>query len=292
MPCRPTDRSAPARRFAGWRAIGAVMAMGMLVLAAGCESEPSTSSSASTTGSAAGAGPGSATGEVSTAPPASNGGPAPTTGASGDGDTTAPSTDPTTTDRPTVLTNSSSVSLPGGTSSTWGGIRTVDFAELTYPTSVCADIIDDPPRGGFQLHEGTVHADEDGSRGPYTVALRPTRSFGDVNADGHEDTALVLECSRGGQPVPMGWIYTVDDSGPRPLAGVALDRDALPITGVLDTSLISVRISGRSVLTTWDVYLDGDALCCPTETASVTWTWTDGGLTPGAPTLAGTEPGR
>ena len=111
---------------------------------------------------------------------------------------------------------------------------------------------------------------------PAMVAVTATDKGTSVHASGiviavntDRNAALVLTCSRGGQPVPMGWIYTVDDSGPRPLAGVGLDPDSLPITGVLDTSLTSVRITGSTVVTDWEVYVDGDARCCPAKTAVV-----------------------
>jgi hypothetical protein len=220
------------------------------------------------------------------------GAPAEPAGADG-GRTEVGPTDPTSDPRPPdptdVVTDGTEVALPGGGRS--GSIRAVDFADLTYPTSVCAEVIDRPPSGGFELVDGEAHAGEDAADGPYRVRLRPDRSFGDVNGDGHEDAALVLECSRGGQPVPTGWIYTRDGSGPRPLAGVDLGPDSLPITGVLDTSLTNVRIRGTSVVTDWDVYLDGDALCCPSKTAVVVWSWTDGGLVPGDPTLTRSAPG-
>lgn len=278
---RPVDRSASVRRPSGRNLAVSAAAIGTLLLAAACEADPSSSSA---TGS------GSAEPTTSTAAPAPGAERATTTEPAQGAEPTGSTTDDPGPDRTDVVTGGTAVSQPGSGATGAGGIRTVDFADLTYPTSVCSDVIDDPPRGGFQLTDGEAHAGEDEADGPYTVQLRQPRSFGDVNGDGHEDAALVLTCSRGGQPVPMGWIYTADDSGPRPLAGVELDPDSLPITGVLDTSLSSVRIAGATVVTDWDVYLDGDALCCPAKTAVVVWTWTDGHLTPGTPMLTRTTP--
>jgi hypothetical protein len=276
---RPRDRSALRRRASGWASIVAAVGIAALVLSA-CEPDPSSSEDGAASGTR------SAEPTTSTAASPLIDDPAPAEDEANDrGAPNDPSAPSTIVDPGDIVTGGTTVSHPGGPTTEAGDIRSVDFADLTYPTSVCADIIDEPPRGGFQLRGGEVHADEDAANGPYSVALRPSRSFGDVNGDDHEDAALVLECSRGGQAVPMGWIYTLDGSGPRPLAGVTLDPDSLPITGVLDTSLTNVRISGATVMTDWDVYVDGDALCCPTKTAVVVWTWTDGGLTPGAPML-------
>jgi hypothetical protein len=251
-----------------------IAALGTLSLAAGCE-----------TGSDSGAMPAdSSSGGPTTVPLTSPPGEAPdaTTSPDGPTDSSVPTSIP---DPPYVVTGGTAVSHAGGPTSETTTIRSVDFADLTYPTSVCGEVIDQPPRGGFHLVDGVARADQLAPSGPYSVELWPSRSFGDVNDDGHEDTALVLDCSRGGQAQPMGWIYTLDDSGPRPLAGVVLDRELLPITGVLATSLTELRIGASTVITDWDVYLDGDARCCPTMTAVVAWTWTDGGLTPGTPTL-------
>ena len=277
MPNRLRDRSAPRRRPSGWGTIVVAMGIALLVLPA-CEPDATPASEGS--GSGAGA----------TAPTSDPAG-SPTTVTPGEGSEPGDGVTPNDPGTPSSMVGPDDVVTGGTTVShadpTEGGdIRSVDLAELTYPTSVCADIIDEPPRSGFRLRDGEVHADEDAANGPYSVVLRPARSFGDVNGDGLEDAALVLECSRGGQAVPMGWIYTLDGSGPRPLAGVSLDPDALPTSGVLDTSLTNVRISGAKVITDWDVYVDGDALCCPTRTAVVIWAWTDGGLTPGEPTLS------
>ena len=270
------------------RSLVGLAIVGVLVVSAACESDPAP------TATDAGAGSGEPT--TSTAAPDLTGRDgadpsAPGPGDSGDdtdGSNGSATTDPT--DPADVVTGGTAVSLPGR-SAGYGSIRTVDFADLTYPTSACFDVIDDPPARGFPLVDGQVRATEDEEAGPYTVTLRPERSFGDVDGDGDEDAALILECSRGGQAVPMGWIYTVGVAGPQPLAGVVLDPDSLPITGVLDTSLTTLRIAGPTVTTGWDIYLDGDALCCPSKRASVTWSWTEGGLTPGPPTIARSDAG-
>jgi hypothetical protein len=99
------------------------------------------------------------------------------------------------------------------------------------------------------------------------------------------DVSLVLECTRGSRPIPVGWVYTVDAGRPVALAEVDLDPDSLPLSGVLDTELAAIRIRGANVSTEWVVYLDGDALCCPTTTATVAWTWDGRELSPGAPVV-------
>jgi hypothetical protein len=221
---------------------------------------------------------------------------APTTelDATGGGVTEPGDVDPPTPTRPTlptesIVTGGTAVGHPnGGTRE--GSVHTVDLDDLNYPSSVCADVIDRPPRAGYDLEDGKARSAPD-DPDPYVVTLRPARSFGDVNDDGHDDVAVVLECGHESQPVPIGWIYTVDGSGPRPLAQVVLDPDDLPLSDVLDTSLRTVRITGSKVVTDWSVYLDGDALCCPTKTATVSWTWTNGLLAPGAPIITRTDAG-
>ena len=283
MPGAAHPRSSPARRSA--RALVGAATIGWLLVAVACEADPNASTTAGPTSSVA------STTSVAT-PPTDD---ATTTVVTGPGVDPTETTPTTTTSRPDatdVVRGSTTISHPTGSKAGTGTVRSVDFADLTYPTSVCADVIDHPPSGGFQLTDGWARSDESDADSPYTVQLRPARSFGDVDGDGREDVALVLECGRGSQPVPMGWIYTSDATGPRPLTGVDLDPDSLPVSGVLDTSLSSLRIADRTVVTDWDVYLDGDALCCPSKSAVVVWTWVDGQLTPGEPLLTRASTGH
>jgi hypothetical protein len=170
-------------------------------------------------------------------------------------------------------------------------IADVDFAQQWFPPSACAGVIDHPPTKGYDLVDGEARAGDPATGDAYVVTLDPAMTFGDVNDDGVTDASLILDCGRGSRAVPVGWVYTLDHGRTAPLARVTLDPDSLPLSGVLDTDLAGLRIQGSTVSSDWVVYVDGDALCCPSKTAAVTWTWTDGDLVAGAPTLSRTRPG-
>ena len=186
---------------------------------------------------------------------------------------------------PGVVTGGTAVAHTPGTSSTGTAtdIRTIDFAELTFPRTACAGVIDRPPAGGYPLVDGEARSPEVSAEGTYVVHLAPSVSYGDIDGDGASEAALILACDHGSRPIPVGWIYSIAGGRPVPLAQIDLDPDALRLRGVLDTELATMRFDGPTLVTDWVVYLDGDALCCPTRSATVTWTWTDGALTPGAP---------
>lgn len=172
-----------------------------------------------------------------------------------------------------------------GTTVSVASVRAVDFDRFTFPASTCAHVIDHAPSGGYRLDAGVLTSDGDDGIEPFRVQLHAARSFGDLDGDGVDEAALVLDCDRGGGPVPVGWIYTATGGRARPLARLELDGDSLPLPGVLDTALVDLRIAGGTVVSTWDVYLDGDALCCPARLATVTWTWNGSALAPGAPAV-------
>lgn len=207
-----------------------------------------------------------------------------------------PTTDPVAVDDPEILrpatgptgvaSGGTTVSLPSARPSSGPlQVRDIDFAGFTFPSSACAGVIAKPPVDGYALVDGTVRSGAPTDEGSYGVRLATSRSFGDVNGDQVEDVTLILECDRGNRPIPVGWVYTVADGAPRALARISLDPDTLPLRWVLDAELDSLRIEGATVVSTWDVYLDGDAICCPTSSATVTWNWGPDSLMADAPVL-------
>lgn len=279
MPRRPPHRTERGARRSGGRRrrlIGPVLLAAVVLSAASCDTSMSASPpSSGTTPVASGSDPSAGSDPGST----------PTT-SPGTGDQPGPggADEPVT---PGVVTGGTTVAHAPGTGSPGGttDIRTIDFADLTFPRTACAGVIDRPPTGGYPLVDGEARSPEASVDGAYVVHLAPSLSYGDIDGDGVPDAALILECDHGSRPIPVGWIYSVAGGRPVPLAQVDLDPDALRLRGVLDTELAAMRFDGPALVTDWVVYLDGDALCCPTRRASVTWTWTDGALTPGAPQM-------
>ncbi len=188
--------------------------------------------------------------------------------------------------RPTgVAPGGTTVSLPSPPGNGPSRVRDIDFAGFTFPSSACAGVISDPPVQGYELVDGTVRSGTPTDGRSYGVRLAASRSFGDVNGDQVEDVTLILECDRGNRPIPVGWVYTVTDGVVQALARISLDPDTLPLRWVLDAELDSLRIEGSTVLSTWDIYLDGDAICCPTSAATVVWHWESDALIADAPVL-------
>lgn len=248
-----------------------------MMSAASCDTSMSASSRSSSTTAPVASGPDASSAPDPGAPPTTSSGADAPSGPGGDTPVT-----------PGVVTGGTAVAHAPGSGGTGRAddIRTIDFADLTFPRTACAGVIDRPPAGGYPLVDGEARSPEATPDDAYVVSLSPSLSYGDVDGDGAPDAALILECDHGSRPIPVGWIYSVAGGRPVPLARVDLDPDALGLRGVLDTELADMHFEGSTLVTDWVVYLDGDALCCPTRTASVTWSWTDGALTPGAPQVA------
>lgn len=190
---------------------------------------------------------------------------------------------------PRIVTGGTTVSHSPGPRA--NDIRDIEFAELTFPRTACGSVIDRPPPGGYQLVDGEARSPNPTADDSYVVSLLPSVSYGDVDGDGVRDAALILECDHGSRRIPVGWVFSIAGGRPVPLAQVDLEPDALGLRAVLDTELAAMRFEGSTLVTDWVVYLDGDALCCPTRSASVAWTWTDGALTPAAPQVTRTTSG-
>ncbi len=163
----------------------------------------------------------------------------------------------------------------GGTASTAGDIRAVDWANRTYQSG----------DGEFTVKDGSAEFafDEQGNevppdyqptdpdafveRGYFNVA--PPR-FGDADGDGADD-ALVIHVYNGGGTGQFDGItiYTMR-------AGQPVVLGQIPGGDRGDGGISDARIEGGAVRVERMMSQDGDGACCPSKVQEETWTWKGG----------------
>jgi hypothetical protein len=166
------------------------------------------------------------------------------------------------------------------TTTTSGGATATDFANLTYASDSCGSLYGSPPAAGFALRDGTVTHGTPAQPDFYSVSLRPKLAHGDLDGDGHADTALILDCSTGSSPQPYGWVFSgANPTHPARLGPIAFDAATLDRMGGRSADLTAVSISGDQLVTDWVVFVGDDPRCCPSKTARLTQRWDGHGFT-------------
>jgi hypothetical protein len=149
-------------------------------------------------------------------------------------------------------------------------VRDVDFGQFTFAPDSCASVVLAPPAGGYELVDGEVRNGSPADADFYSVTLRPGIAFGDLTGDGLEEAALILDCSNGNRPIPVGRVMTVGAIAPAPLGSVP--RPPLP-SGARRMELAALEIRDQRLETMWTVLEEDDSPCCPTGTLSASFRW-------------------
>lgn len=154
-------------------------------------------------------------------------------------------------------------------------VEDVDFANFTFAAGACGTVVPDPPAGGYALTDGSVRSGAAGAPGSYSVSLRPERAYGDLTGDGLDEAALVLDCSAGNRPVPVGRIMTADAAGVHALGRVPVP-EAPP--GARRLELLAIDIVAGELVSTWVVLEADDPWCCPTGRLTAVHRWDGDGF--------------
>ena len=146
------------------------------------------------------------------------------------------------------------------------GIRSIDFANFTYP----GDPVFQDGTKSFTLQNGRFKPEDDS--GPVGLAYL---AYGDATADGNEEAIIALNTSVKGSAIPyFVYIYSWQDQKPKLLwsfaAGDRADgglRQAHAVAGEL-----VIELYGKSKMIGKDLYAhDGKSggACCPTHFTQV-----------------------
>lgn len=144
-------------------------------------------------------------------------------------------------------------------------VGSVDFGNFTYQADACGELIPEPPEEGYELVDGALPATHPGA---VSVTLRPDIAYGDLTGDGVDEAALILDCTPGNRPVPVGRVMAAGVDAVRPLAPVPA-----PDVGARRVELEHLEIVEGVLVTQWIVLRDDDPWCCPTGRTTVHLRW-------------------
>jgi hypothetical protein len=110
---------------------------------------------------------------------------------------------------------------------------------------------------------------------PLEAALTDFYAFGDLNADGLDDAAVIVWENTGGSGVFESLLLVLNQPG-----GIPLQTDAFPLGDRVKINDISIDNSGTQKKINVDMLTHGpnDALCCPTVPVTATFMVTKSGL--------------
>lgn len=144
-----------------------------------------------------------------------------------------------------------------------------DLADHTFPPDSCGAVIPNPPASGYALVDGEVTNGSPGAHDRYSVTLGAV-SHGDLTADGHPEAAVILYCSPGNRPHPVGWVMTSQEGEATTLAAVPA---AIPPLDAQHVHLAGVQIGDGRLWTEWYVTTADDGWCCPTGVVRQSFRW-------------------
>ena len=149
-------------------------------------------------------------------------------------------------------------------------IDQVDFANFRYASDACGSIFETPPADGYEVVDGGVRHGDPSQADFYSVSVRREVAIGDLTGDGLDEAGLIIDCSTGNRPVPVGRIMTTDGTETVALAPVPtppLPPDARRI------ALAELDIDHGTLMATWVVLRSEDPSCCPTGRLTTAHHW-------------------
>jgi hypothetical protein len=153
----------------------------------------------------------------------------------------------------------------------------IDWRNATIPADLCDS------SGWTAMHDGEANI-PDPSGGNFIYGLTEDKPvYGDLTADGNNEVGLKVFCvpeGAGGAAVfSQGFLILDGSTGKIQLTGTVTaayqsgSSSAAPIVN-------TITISPRKIIANELFYVDLDPTCCPSGSATTTWTYTDGTLRP------------
>ena len=177
---------------------------------------------------------------------------------------------------------SAALTTPSPTSSATvdGGLRSVDWADMTVPGTVCraARPITLHARKAILPTPAGVAAGT-----PQVEAVEGPVVYGDLSADGLTAAAVEVMCTNtsgmaDGQLMDTIVVYTGTAASPRAIVTLSPQKPSAP--GQHVAYFLRTAIAPHEVVTTQVWYRSNDSTCCPTGRAATQWAWKQNTFTP------------
>lgn len=149
-------------------------------------------------------------------------------------------------------------------------IEDVDFGNRTYAPGTCGSIIQEPPADGYVVADGGVRHGDPAEADFYSLSVRPEIAYGDLTGDGLAEAALIVDCSTGNRPVPVGRIMTMHGTQATALAPVP--KPPAP-DGARGLDLATLQVADGTLIGVWIVLEANDPGCCPTGRLTTVYRW-------------------
>jgi hypothetical protein len=151
-------------------------------------------------------------------------------------------------------------------------IRSVDFGNVAQPGSACSNGLRFSPPGEVPVVDGRSQVLDLAQL--TQIVVDPNVAYSDLDGDGADEAVVHVTCSYGANGLEdTVEVYGVDGGDPVRLA--AIDEPPSDLAGDLPPTVQGVDTSGGQVVVTWSQYADGDARCCPSEQAQVSYELAD-----------------
>jgi len=160
----------------------------------------------------------------------------------------------------------------------------VDWADVAVPGSVCGV--------GHPIELRRSRAVVTSTRWPSMPRVTVEAGwnpvvYGDLDADGRDEAALVVDCNNGGGMADGVLAYAqviFTSAGPAPrVIGVVTPQQRRDPNGL--PTLVTVRIRPGKIIAREAWYGPRDATCCPSGRTTTIWTYAKGRLNAGIPTV-------
>jgi hypothetical protein len=149
------------------------------------------------------------------------------------------------------------------------GIRAVDFGDVAQPGSACSDGLRFAPPSAIDVSGGVSQVLDLARLTQLTVD--PEVTYGDLDGDGAEEAVVHVTCAYGANG-SIDSLHVWDVDGDRLVHVAGLDEPGASASGGRPPAVEDVSASDDGVTVTWSHYADGDANCCPSEQARLTYT--------------------
>lgn len=147
-------------------------------------------------------------------------------------------------------------------------IRAVDFGGIAQPGSTCSNGLRFAPPGRIPVSDGRSQVLDLAQL--TQLLVDPNVSYADVDGNGSEEAVVHVTCTYGAN----GSEDTVDVwalEGDEPVVLASVEEPPDSLDSELPSKVQGVDVSGDRVVVTWSQYADGDANCCPSQQARVSY---------------------